>query len=88
MFAFPFFLEQISTANAAIAKASTLANLPPRQALIRAVFFRFTSVSVIMATSDHVPEVCFQVHILKMPVATLYFICPQIYFIRFLGNRE
>ena len=32
-----------------------------------------------MATSDHVPEVCFQVPILKVSVATLCFLCPQIF---------
>ena len=81
MFAFLFFLEQISTANAAIAKASTLANIPPRQAFIQAVSLRFTSIPTVMATSDHVPEVCFQIPILKMLVVTLHFLLPQIYFI-------
>ena len=41
-----------------------------------------------MATSDHVPEVCFQASIFQVPVATLYFLSSQIYFIRFLGNEE
>ena len=72
-FAFPFFLEQILTADAAIAKASPLANPLPYQAFIQAIFLRFKSISVAMATSDHVPEVCFQVPTFQVPAATLHF---------------
>ena len=69
-------------------KVSTLANLLPCQAFIQAVFLRFKSTSVLMVTIDHAPEVWFQIPILEMLVAILYFLCPQIYFIQFLGNEE
>ena len=35
-----------------------------------------------MATSDHVPEVCFQVPILQLSVAALHFPSSQFYFMR------
>ena len=57
----PFFLEQILTADAAIAKVSTLANPLPYHAFTQAIFLRLKSISAAMATSDHVPEVFFQV---------------------------
>ena len=57
LFAFPFFVEQILTADATIAKASTLANPLLYQAVIQATFLRFGSILVAMATSDHIPEV-------------------------------
>ena len=78
---FPFFLKQASTTKAAIAKALTLANPLLYQAFIQAIFLRFNSISTAMATSDHIPEVCFQVPILQVSAASLHFPSSQFYFI-------
>ena len=71
---------------------ATIVEAPNSESLVRrgiqAIFIKFKSIPAVMATSDHVPEVCFQVSILQVPAATLYFFSSQFYFIRFLGNKE
>ena len=88
LFAFPFFLEQASTTKAAIAKALSLSNPLLYQAVIQVILLWFRSILAAMATSDHVPEVCFQVPVFQILVITLYFLFSQIYSIWFLGNKE
>ena len=84
----PFFSSKILIADAASTKALNLTNLLPHQAFVEAIFFGFKSAPTVMATSDHVPEVCFQVPVLKVSIATLRFLSSRIYFIWFLGNKD
>ena len=77
----PFFLEQILTADVAIARASTLANPLLHQAVLQATLPRFRYILAAMATSDHVSEVCFQVPAFQVPATTLHFLSSQIYLI-------
>ena len=86
LFAFPFFLEQASTTKAAIAKALTLENPLLYQVVIQVIFLRFRSILAVMVTSDHVPEVCFQVPVFQILAVTLYFLSSQIYF--YLVSRK
>ena len=84
----PSFSSQLQQLTLSPSRPQTLANPLFYRAVIQAIFVRFKPISAVMATIDHVPEVCLQVSTFQASTATSYFFSSQIYFVRFLGNEE
>jgi len=69
----PLFLSQLQQLTLSSPRPQTLADPPFHQTIIQATFIRSEPAPTVMATNDHVPEVCFQVSILQVSAVTLYF---------------
>jgi hypothetical protein len=84
----PSFWSQLQQPTPSSPRPQTLANPLFHRAIIQAIFVRSEPAPAVMATNDHVPEVCFQVSTLQVSAATPYSFSSLIHFIRFLENEE